>query len=203
MTTSNKKVYDENYFTHWYHHPKLAVIRDNHLRRRVRMAVSISEYLLDKKLQSVLDVGCGEGPWRAELRKMRPGLRYVGVDSSEYAITRYGRKRNLRFGTLGTLNRLKIRGSFDLIVCSDVLHYVGDTELKQGVRAMSRLLDGVAFLECFTEKDETIGDQEGIYARPASTYRRIFKAAGLVSLGMHFYAGKALAPSLMSLERSG
>ena len=202
MTTSSKKVYDENYFTHWYHHPKLAVIRDDHLKRRVHMAVSVSEYLLDKKLRSVLDVGCGEASWRGELRRIRPGIRYVGVDSSEYAVRRFGKKRNIRSGTLGTLNRLKIRGSFDLIVCSDVLHYVPDSELKKGLRAMSHLLGGVAFLECFTKEDETIGDKEGFYARPASTYRQAFKEAGFVSLGMHFYAGNELEPSLTSLERS-
>ncbi len=130
------------------------------------------------------------------------GIGYVEVDSSEDAVRRFSKKRNIRSCTLGTLNRLKIRGSFDLIVCSDVLHYVPDSELKKGLRAMSHLLGGVAFLECFTKEDETIGDKEGFYARPASTYRQAFKEAGFVSLGMHFYAGNELEPSLTSLERS-
>jgi hypothetical protein len=38
----------------------------------------------------VLDIGCGEGIWRAPLRSLRPGIEYLGLDSSEYAIARYG-----------------------------------------------------------------------------------------------------------------
>jgi SAM-dependent methyltransferase len=64
------------------------------------MAVSIAEFLINRPIRSVLDVGCGEAPWFPILRRMRPDARYVGIDSSEYVVERYGATRNIRFGTL-------------------------------------------------------------------------------------------------------
>ena len=171
------------------------------LERRVQLAVAAAEYLLERPIRSVLDVGCGEARWRALIQRARPGVRYVGVDSSEYAVARYGRARGIRRGTLGGLSRMKIGGPFDLVVCSDVLHYVGAAELARGLRALARLTRGVAFLELFAKEDDTVGDDAGFQPRSAATYRRLFRAAGLVPLGLHCYAGPALAPDLVSFER--
>ena len=44
--------------------------------------------MLERPIETVIDVGCGEGPWRAALRRIRPKARYVGLDPSEYAIRR-------------------------------------------------------------------------------------------------------------------
>src|SRR5262245_50233526 len=101
------------------------------LPRRVQLAVAASEYLLERPIRSVLDVGCGEGRWQPLLRQVRPRIRYVGVDSSAYVVSRYGKRRGLRLGRLGQLGRLGLEGRFDLIVCSDVLHYVERDELRR------------------------------------------------------------------------
>ena len=52
--------------------------------------------LPDLRGKTVLDIGAGEGRWRAELRRMRPAIRYVGVDPSEYVVARHGQRRNIR-----------------------------------------------------------------------------------------------------------
>ena len=65
--------------------------------------MAAAEHLLGYRMKSVLDVGCGEGPWRAHLKKLRPGVRYAGMDSSAYAVKRYGRTRDIRLGTVGAL----------------------------------------------------------------------------------------------------
>ena len=67
-----------------------------HLQRKVLHAVGATEYLLETRITSVLDVGCGEGPWQPALRRLRPEARYIGIDPSTYAIERFGRRRNLR-----------------------------------------------------------------------------------------------------------
>lgn len=197
------KTYDRSYFDRWYRDPRYAVVHRGVLARRVQLAVSAAEYLLEREVRSVLDVGCGEGAWRALLLAARPKLRYTGVDSSEYAIARYGRERNLKLGSLGTLSRMKLRGPYDLIVCSDVLHYVATGEARRGLKAIARLLGGLAFLELFSGEDATIGDGEGFQKRGAATYRRLFREAGLIHLGLHCYAGRALAPGLITFERGG
>jgi SAM-dependent methyltransferase len=195
------KRYDRESFDRWYRDPRKAVVHRDVLARRVQLAVAAAEYLLERPIRSVLDVGCGEAPWRALLLHARPGVRYVGVDSSAYAVRRFGRTRGIRLGTLGGLGPMKLGGPFDLVVCSDVLHYVETAELARGLRSIQRLVRGVAFLELFTKEDATIGDDVDFQPRSAATYRRMLRAAGFVPLGLHCYAGRALEPDLIAFER--
>ena len=91
---------------------------------------------------SVVDVGCGEAPWRAVLKRLRPELEYRGLDASEYAIARYGRTRNIGLATFGQLGELRFETRFDLIVCSDVLHYVSAREAYNIVKAAEAGMQG-------------------------------------------------------------
>jgi SAM-dependent methyltransferase len=134
---------------------------------------------------------------------MRPGVSYTGVDFSEYAVHRFGRRRDIRLGRVGDLGRLGLKGRFDLVVCSDVLHYVDTEEVGRGLQAMARLLGGVAFIELFTREDDTEGDMEGFQPRPAAVYRDLFRRAGLVPVGLHCYVGRAQESRLTVFERPG
>ena len=198
----SSKVYDQAYFDQWYRNPRFAVVNREVLRRRVRLAVSVTEYLLERPVRSVLDVGCGEGVWRAELRRLRPAVRYLGLDSSDYALRRYGTRRNLRRGTVGDLADLNLRGPYDLIVCSDVLHYVETSELRRGLQEMSALLGGVAFLEFFCAEDDVEGDRTGLQQRSAVAYQKLLRAAGLYPVGLHCYVGRPIHAALTKFERA-
>jgi len=198
------KVYDRAYFERWYRGRSGVVIHAGLLERRVRFALAAAEYLTETRVRSVLDVGSGEGAWRPILRRLRPGVRYVGVDPSAYAVRRFGRRRNLKLGRVGDLDRLGLRGPFDLVVCCDVLHYVPSPELARGLAAIARLTRGVAFLEFFTREDATEGDDEGFEPRGARTCRRLIREAGLVHAGMHCYVGPRFVTeggALASFER--
>lgn len=201
MATS--KHYDKAYFDRWYRHPRFRVILRSRLERKVRLAVAAAEYLSGRRVRRVLDVGCGEAPWRAVLRRMRPGVTYVGVDSSAYVVKRFGKSRGIRLGSLSTLGRMGLEGPFDLIVCADVLHYVPTKEVERGLKTISRLLDGVAFIEAYTSDDATTGDDKGFQPRRAAAYRRLMAEAGLVHLGLHCFAGKAMEYLVTSFERGG
>jgi SAM-dependent methyltransferase len=170
--------------------------------RKVHLALGIAEALLQRPVRSVLDVGCGEAPWRAPLRRARPSARYVGVDSSAYVVSRYGRRRGIRKGTFGTLGEIGLRGKFDLIVCCDVLQYVPTSELRTGLAAVARLLGGVAYLEAYTTEDEIEGDRKGWNERSGATYRRAFGAAGLTGVGMQCWVGEEVLASTVALERT-
>ena len=196
------KVYDRAYFDRWYRDPRFAVVGREVLERRVRLAVSQTEYLLERPVRNVLDVGCGEGTWRAVLKRLRPGVRYLGLDSSDYALRRHGSRRNLRRGSVGELAELNLRGPYDLIVCSDVLHYVTTAELRRGLRDMSGLLGGVAFLEFFCAEDEVEGDRTGLQPRPAAVYQRAIRAAGLYPVGLHCYVGREIHRGLTRFEQA-
>ena len=192
------KHYDRAYFDRWYRQggigdaPRLA--------RKVALAVATAEYHLQRPIGSVLDIGCGEGVWRAPLRKLRPQVRYLGFDSSAYAIARYGRSRNLHFARFGDFERLRPCPPVDLLVCSDVLHYLPTRELARGLPALAELCAGVAFLETFAKEDHAEGDEDGFIARPGADYRKRFNAIGLRGLGSHCWLSPRLAEHAVALE---
>lgn len=198
--SAGRKSYDEAYFTKWYRDPRTRVHTPDAVRRKIRMVVSITEYFLGRKLRSVLDVGAGEGVWGTEIRRMRPGVRYLGIDPSEYAVARHGRRRRLRLGSFEQLPSLQLGRGHDLIVCADMLQYIPDAPLERGVRHLASLLTGVAFLEAYTSGDEMEGDLDDWHQRSRSRYRRIFAEAGLVACGVHCYLSKGAARNAVELE---
>ena len=115
-----EKRYDRSYFDTWYR--QRGIGDPKRLARKVALAVATAEYHLERPLRTVLDIGCGEGVWRAPLLKLRPQVQYLGFDSSEYAITRFGRARNLHLAGFGDFALLRPCAPVDLLVCSDVLH---------------------------------------------------------------------------------
>lgn len=193
------KRYDKAYFNRWYHGPG-RVHERGEVRRKVSMAVAIAEYFIRRPLETVLDIGCGEGTWFAQLRSLRPHVSYAGVDSSEHAVAQFGESRNIRKGTFGGLARLRLRGDFDLVVCSDVLHYLDDAEIRRGLPELVRRTGGIAYLEVLTRDDDIIGDLDGLIRRPAKWYRRLFTSAGLTAVGPYCWLSPELREELAELE---
>jgi SAM-dependent methyltransferase len=198
--TAGSKSYDEAYFARWYHDPRTRVHTPDSVRRKVRMVVSVTEYFLGRKLRSVLDVGAGEGVWRREIRRLRPEIRYLGIDPSRYVVARFGRRRNIRLGSFEDLPTLALGRGHDLIVCADMLQYVPDAALRRGVRQLASILGGVAFLEAYTSGDDMEGDLDGWHQRSKTKYRRIFAEAGLVPCGIHCYLNPRTAERAVELE---
>ena len=196
------KTYDEAYFRKWYRDPRTRVHTDDSVRRKVRMAVSVAEYFLGRKLRSVLDIGAGEGAWGREIRRMRPGVRYLGIDPSEYVVARHGRRRNIRLGSFRDITSMSLGRGHDLIVCADMLQYVPTPELGKGIRHLASLLGGVAFLEAYTSDDDMEGDLDGWHPRSKAQYRRVFADAGLIACGLHCYLSPDAAANAVELELS-
>lgn len=194
------KLYDHAYFQTWYRDDEFAVGSAAALRRKVALAVAQAEYFLGRPLRSVLDVGCGEAPWRAALRALRPRVSYRGLDASAYVVARYGRTRNIGLARFGQLAQLRFDMRFDLIVCSDVLHYLAPAEIRAGLGGIVEMLEGIAFLEVFTSRDEVAGDLQGFRRRSPQWYLRQFGAAGLLPCGAHCYLGPRLERRYAALE---
>ena len=195
------KTYDRAYFDRWYRNGGIGGAA--RLARKVALAVATAEYHLERPIRSVLDIGCGEGAWRAPLLKLRPKLSYIGFDASEYAINRYGRSRNLHHATFTDFEFLRPCAPVDLLVCSDVLHYLPTRELTRGLPALAELCAGVAFIEAFAREDEAVGDDHDFKSRPASFYVQRLRATGLRPLGSHCWLSPTLAGQATALELPG
>jgi SAM-dependent methyltransferase len=193
------KQYDRHYFEHWYHRDETRVNSRAEVRRKVAMAVTMTEYFIGRPIRTVLDVGCGEGAWLPHLRALRPRVAYTGFDSSDYAVARFGRTRNIRKATFGDLPTLDL-GVYDLVICSDVLHYVSDDELRAGIPALARATDGMAYLEVLTREDDIFGDLTGLIRRPAALYRKRFADSEMTFVGPYCWLGPAFHNAVAEME---
>jgi len=194
------KAYDSAYFHRWYRDPRTRVTSERALERKVHLAVSAAEYMLGRRIRTVLDVGCGEARWYVALKRMRRGVEYVGVESSSYAVEKFAASRNVRQGSFGTLRSLKLRGSLDLIVCADMLQYVSNADVGPGLREIRRLLGGVAYIEAYAREDDMEGDFEGWIHRSAATLRREFRDAGLTQCGLYCFIDAQKIDAVNALE---
>lgn len=199
--SSSFERYDQRYFDKWYRHPAHRVSTTASAARKAALALSVAEYYLERPARTVLDVGCGEGQWQPILKKMRPGIRYTGIDPSEYAIKRFGKKRNLKLGGFGNLGQLRLAMSYDLIICSDILYYVSRAELAAGIPELAARLGGIAFFEAYASDEALKGDTRTMEKRNTGFYKKLFRRNGLVACGPHCYAGQVLREMVTDLER--
>jgi SAM-dependent methyltransferase len=196
--------YDKRYFDKWYRNPRYRVKSARELARQAGFVLGAAEHMLGRTVQTVLDVGCGEGNWLAPLRRLRPGIRYTGIDSSEYVVSRYGATRNIRLGTIASLDRLRLRKDYDLILCVGMLNYLTPTELATGLAHLYDRAGGLVYLELFTGADRSVfGDTMGTRLRSPAWYRARIREARFVSLGMHCFLPDWLRGHTSAMERCG
>lgn len=193
------KRYDRAYFDHWYRGRHRVSTKDD-VGRKVSLAVAACEYFLHRPLRSVLDVACGEGAWQPHLSDQRPAAKYLGLDPSDYAVERFGAARNIRKAAFGDLASARLHRRFDLVVCSDALHYIEDEEIRAGLPELVRVAGGVLFLEVLTADDDIVGDLSGMIRRPAAWYRKLFQNAGLTRVGPYTWLAPALRDDAAALE---
>ena len=200
MTRDTTKQYDRAYFDKWYRSWDNKVSTAAEVRRKVAMAVSISEYFLRRPLRSVLDIGCGEAAWLPHLRSMRQRIAYQGLDPSDYVVSRFGKSRNIRKASFADLPQLDLGTTYDLVICSDVLHYVDEASIPAGIAAINRFAHGAAYIEVLTKEDDVIGDLDGLEQRPAAYYRKLLTKAGFVGVGPYTWLSPAISDIAAQLE---
>ena len=201
LSHANAKQYDQSYFDKWYRHPQHRVKSPAELARQVEFVLRTTEFVLGHPVRSVLDVGCGEGQWRAALRAHRPRVHYDGVDPSEYAVGRYGRARRIQLGGIEDLDALPLRDQYDLVVCCGMLNYLPAASLQRGLVQVSRRTSGVAYLELFTKEDAFEGDTHWPAPRSATWYRGAMRRAELWPIGMQCYVASTSRERVSALER--
>jgi SAM-dependent methyltransferase len=196
------KQYDAAYFEKWYRDPAHRVKTPAELARQVEFVLHTAEWVLQRPLRRVLDVGCGEGQWGVALRKRRPRLEYVGVDPSDWAVSRHGVRRGLVQGGITDLDRVLPAGAqYDLVLCVGMLNYLSASALRDGLRQVARRTGGLAYLELFAKGDAYEGDTDWPTPKPAAWYRTLLATTGFLPLGLQCYVTRAEADRVLALER--
>jgi len=193
--------YDAAYFDKWYRHPTHRVKTAAELARQVSFVLHTAEWVLGRRVRTVLDVGCGEGNWYPVLRALRPRVAYAGVDPSAHAVSKFGTRRNLQQGSIEDLGALDLRAQYDLVVCCGMLNYLSAAQLTSGIGEVAQRTGGMAYLELFTNGDHFEGDTNWPPPKSATWYRGLMQRARLVPVGMQCYVAEAEQDRVSSLER--
>jgi SAM-dependent methyltransferase len=193
------KRYDRGYFERFYQDPATRVLEPGERRRRVAAVVALAELHLGRALRSALDVGCGAALWGRELVRLRPALRYLGVDPAAAAVELAPRGLDVRRLGVEALDRLA-PARFDLVICADVLHYLDAAAVRAALPALVRRARGPLYLELLTSAERVEGDRRALRRRAPAWYLRRFASAGLRAAGLHLYLPKQLAEKAAALE---
>jgi 2-polyprenyl-3-methyl-5-hydroxy-6-metoxy-1,4-benzoquinol methylase len=188
--------FDRAYYERFYLDPRTTVTPEREAKARARLVAASAKYL-ELPVRRILDAGCGIGSLRKPLLAQFPRAGYVGFEVSEYLCRRYGWKH-------ARVEDFRGRGRFDLVVCYDVLQYLGERPARRAVRNLERLCRGLLYFGALTREDweencvqsQTDGS---VILRPDAWYRRELDK-GFIRLGMGLWLRHGAKVRLWSLE---
>jgi SAM-dependent methyltransferase len=190
--------FEKPFFDRYYARRTSAVTSASEVFRCARFVCSYLAHLqLD--VGSVLDAGCGTGLWRRALRRIDRNIAYTGFDPSDYLCRRYG-------WTQSTIADFKSRRKFDLVVCQDVLQYLGEREVRRSIRSLSRVCRGALYLYVPTSDDiaegllDTGRTDGAIHVRSASWYRKLLRK-DFANAGGGVFIARSAGTVVLALER--
>jgi SAM-dependent methyltransferase len=137
--------FDEAYYQKYYRNRRTRVADRESCALLANFVFSYLDYLR-LPVERVLDIGCGTGLWRREVRRRYPAAEYVGVEKSEYACQKYGWEQ-------GSVIDYHPTAAFDLVLCQGVFQYLNDAEAEAGLDNLSRLAPSALYLEFLTTED--------------------------------------------------
>jgi SAM-dependent methyltransferase len=161
--------FDRDYYQRFYFNPGTAVTSRAEMRARARLIAGCVQYV-GLPVARILDAGCGVGMLRAPLKRSLRRADYVGLEFSEYLCRRYGWRQ-------GSIESLRTRERFDLVICYDVLQYLSAVQARRAIANLARVCRGALYFGALTTEDwrdncdQTRTDRiPGL--RPGAWYRR-------------------------------
>jgi len=141
------QVYSERFMTMWY--PNEDIIR--FCARLIQKVMAPDRYEVKRKVERVLDLGCGNG--RHAIYFARQGFQASGIDVSQQAIEwaktwskREGLDTDFRVGDMEALPYAN--DTFDVVVSHGVLDHVRSATARNAAQEVSRVLKPKGLFYC-------------------------------------------------------
>jgi len=189
--------FDEAYYQRFYKDRRTRVADRKSCELLAGFVFAYLDYL-QIPVERVLDLGCGTGLWRRQVRQRYPGALYVGVEKSAYACRKYSWKR-------GSVVDYRAEQDFDLVICQGVLQYMDDDEAEAALDNLPRLATSALYLEILTAEDwKRNCNQEKtdghVHLRSGSWYRKRLRPS-FRNCGGGLFLAKGSPVVLYELER--
>ncbi len=186
------------FYQRYYRHAGTQVVSRADMRRRAEFIAAFVRHV-GCPVRSILDVGCGLGLLRAALLERLPRARYTGLEISEYLCGRYGWQH-------GSVVSHKPARAYDLVICYDVLQYLGNADARVAAANLARLCRGVLHFSALTTEDwehhcDRRRTDRDVNLRRAGWYRRQL-APNFVNAGSGMFVRSTAGVQLWELERA-
>jgi SAM-dependent methyltransferase len=133
------------YFRKYYLSASTRVVSPREMHDRAALMVAILRQARIP-VRRILDAGCGIGLLRKPFAVLLPRARYTGLEHSEYLCARYG-------WTPGSVADHVARKPYDLVVCYDVLQYLGDRDAERAIANFASLTRAALHVSALTRAD--------------------------------------------------
>ena len=195
-TAAHPRSFDRAYYERFYIDPKRAVVSRAEMKTRGEFIAAFARYS-DMPVRRILDAGCGLGLMRASLRRGLPKAEYTGLEASPYLCRKYGWHQ-------GSLADWRSRHTYELVICYDVLQYLGDRDAVRALANLGRLGSGLLYFSALTLEDwRYVADRaktdRDVHIRPAAWYRRRL-ARHFIEAGAGFWIRRGANVTLWTLE---
>lgn len=189
--------FNEAYYRRYYEDPRTRVAAPEEISSLADFVCGYLKYM-DVPVRRVLDMGCGLGAWKPELKRHFPRASYTGVERSDYLCKRFGWKK-------GSAETFESDRPFDLVICQDVIQYLPAANADLAMRHLAALCRGALLFAVLTREDwEDNCDQELTdgtgYLRSGRWYRKRLKK-DFINAGGGVFVKRAADVVLYELEK--
>ena len=182
-SSKSERVFDAAYYRRFYLTPATRATSRTEIDTRGTLIAALVKQL-DIKVKRILDVGCGLGWYRRPLIKVFKDATYTGTELSEYLCRKNG-------WIHGSIVDLKLRGQFDLVICSDVIQYLNSTAAERAISNLGRWCRGALYFHAPTRRDwrenvDPSGTDNRVHLRSGAWYRQRLRRHFIhVGCGVH------------------
>ena len=189
--------FDSAYFRKYYFDTATRVTTPAEMRGRAQLIAAIVRHA-GIPVRTILDAGCGVGQLRKPFAAALPRARYQGLEMSDYLCARY-------HWTKGSVVDFAQRAPSDLVVCYDVLQYLGDRDAARAISNLAVLTGAALYVSALTTQDwrancDRARTDRSVHLRSGEWYRRRLKK-NFNYLGFGVWLRKNVTAMIWDLER--